>query len=130
MGDTGSQGPQGTRGGPRGPKGDKGDTGSQGPKGDKGDTGNRGPTGDKGDAASGGLTDAGFTMKAGINMDNHKVTSLGTPTNNADAATKKYVDDKRCKFKDGTTTTSDIDLRTTGFYDDVTFHADASCQNI
>ena len=154
VGDTGSQGPQGTRGlwgpqgstgpqgpqglkgdkgdaGPRGSKGDKGDTGSQGPKGDKGDTGNRGlAKGDKGDAGSGGLTDVGFTMKAGINMDNHKVTNLGTPTNNADAATKKYVDDKRCKFKDGTTTTSDIGLRTTGFYDDVAFHADASCQNI
>ena len=89
----------------------KGDTGSQGPKGDKGDTGNQGPKGDKSDAGSGGLTDAGLTMKADINMDNHKITNLGTPSTNTDDATKKYVDDKKCKFKDGTTTTSDVDLR-------------------
>ena len=73
-------------------------------------------------------------MKAGINMDSHKVTNLGTPSNNTDAATKKYVDDKECKFKDGTTTTSDVDLRTTAsrseFYDDVTFKANARCKNL
>ena len=155
-GDTEPTGPTGRAGptGPRGPKGDKGDTGPQGRKGDKGDpgpkgdkgdvgfggprglqgpqclTGPRGRKGDKGDAGSGGLTDAGFTMKAAINMGNHKVTNLGTPTINADAATKKYVDDKKCKFTNGTTTTSNIDLRTTGFYHDVTFHADANCRDI
>ena len=152
-GDKGDPGPKGDKGdpGPKGDKGDpgpKGDKGDPGPKGDKGDTGLGGPRGlqglqgltgprgrkgdkgDKGDAASGGLMDAGFTMKAGINMDSHKVTNLGTPTNNADAATKKYVDDKECKFKDGVTTTSDIDLRTTGFYTDVEFHSDATCRDI
>jgi len=30
---------------------------------------------------------------ADISMNNHKITSLGTPTADADAATKKYVDD-------------------------------------
>ena len=73
-------------------------------------------------------------MKAGINLDNHKVTNLGTPTNNADATTKKYVDDKECKFKDGTTTTLDVDLRTSAsgseFYDDVTFKAKAKCKDL
>ena len=100
VGDTGGQepqGPQGLRGpqGPQGLKGDKGDAGPQGlkgdtgsqcpkgDKGDKGDTGNQGPKGDKGDAASGGLTDAGFTMKTGIDMGNHEVTNLGTPTTNS-----------------------------------------------
>ena len=130
--DPGQQGPQGSQG----PKEDKGDPGFggprglQGPQGLTGPRGRKGDKGDKGDAAPGGLTDAGFTIKAGINMDSHTVTNLGMPTNNADAATKKYVDDKECKFKDGTTTTSDIDLRTTGFYDDVTSHADANCRDI
>ena len=138
-GDVGPQGPKGDKGDPglSGPKGLQGVQGLTGPrdrKGDKGDKSDKGDKGDKGDAGSGGLTDAGFTMKAGINMGNHKVTNLGTPTTNADAATKKYVDDKKCKFKDGTTTTSDIDLRTSasgsGFYDDVTFKANAKCKDL
>ena len=79
-----------------------------GPRGRKGDKGDQGPPGAQGPQGTGGLTDAGFTMKADINMDNHKVTNLGTPTNNADAATKKYVGDKRCKFKDGKTTIATI----------------------
>ena len=115
-------------GGPRGLQGPQGLTGPRGRKGDKGDKS------DKGDVGSGGLMDAGFSMKAGINMGNHKVTNLGTPTNNTDAATKKYVDDKECKFKDGTTTTSDMDLRTSAFgfefYDDVTFKANAKCKDL
>ena len=117
--------------GPRGLLGPQGLTGPRGRKSDKGDKGNKGNKGDKVDKGdTGGLADTGFTMKAGIVMGNHKMTNLGTPTTNADAATKKYVDDKECKFKDGTTTTSDIDLRTTGFYDDVPFHADANCRDI
>ena len=64
------------------------------------------------------LTDSGFVM------------GLGTPTNDTDVANKKYVEDKKCKFKDGTTTTSDIDLRSDGFHNDVTFHAGATCQDI
>ena len=43
------------------------------------------------------------------------------------------MDDKACKFKGGTTTTSDVDLRTTvsgsEFYD-VTFKANAKCKNL
>ena len=40
------------------------------------------------------LTSGGFVMTNNIGMGGHTVTNLGTPTNNADAATKKYVDDK------------------------------------
>ena len=36
---------------------------------------------------------AGGTMTGAIAMGNNKITGLGTPTNDADAATKKYVDD-------------------------------------
>ena len=63
-------------------------------------------------------------------MNNHRVYNLPTPTTNDDAATKKYVDDKKCVFKDSSTTTADIDLRSDGFYDDVTFKAGAFCQDI
>ena len=40
------------------------------------------------------LTSGGFVMNDNIGMGGHTVTNLGTPTNNTDAATKKYVDDK------------------------------------
>ena len=44
------------------------------------------------------------------------------------------MDDKECKFKYGTTTTSDVDLRTSAFgsefYDDVTFKAKAKCKDL
>ena len=59
---------------------------------------------------------------------------MKTPTNNTDAVTKKYVDDNEPKFKDGTTTTSDVDLRTANsgleFYDDVTFKAKSKCKDL
>lgn len=38
---------------------------------------------------------SGGTMTGPINMGSHKITSLATPTDNADAATKKYVDDAK-----------------------------------
>ena len=147
-GDTGLQGLKGDKGdkgdvGPQGPKGDKGDPGYSGPRGlqgpqgltslrgRKGDKGNVGPQGPQG---AGGMTDAGFTMVADIDMDDHKITNLEAPSNNTDAATKKYVDDKECEFKDGTTTTTDVDIRTsasgTEFYDDVTFKANAKCKDL
>lgn len=37
---------------------------------------------------------AGDTMSGPLNMESNKVSSVGTPTEDADAATKKYVDDK------------------------------------
>ena len=69
-------------------------------------------------------------------MNNYKITGLSTPTNNTDAATKKYVDDEESKFKDGTTTTKDVDLRDTGLngslelYNNITFDGGAYCQDL
>ena len=44
------------------------------------------------------------------------------------------MDDNEPKFKDGTTTTSDVDLRESSgsltFYDDVIFNADVRCKNL
>lgn len=37
---------------------------------------------------------AGDTMSGALNMGSNKVSSVATPTDDADAATKKYVDDK------------------------------------
>ena len=94
-GGTSPQGPQDLKGdkGDQGPKGDKGDTGLQGPqglKGDKGDKGDVGLQGPRGPAGSSSIT----TINQNLSMSNHKITQLGTPTQNDDAATKKYVDDK------------------------------------
>ena len=38
--------------------------------------------------------DGSNKMTNGLNMDNKKIINLQTPTNNSEAATKKYVDDK------------------------------------
>lgn len=52
------------------------------------------------DGIKGGTTElpyvkkAGDTMSGALNMGSNKVSSVGTPTEDADAATKKYVDDK------------------------------------
>lgn len=52
------------------------------------------------DEIKGGTTElpyvkkAGDTMSGALNMGSNKVSSVGTPTEDADAATKKYVDDK------------------------------------
>lgn len=43
---------------------------------------------------SGKLDKSGGTMSGALNMGSKKITNLATPTNNTDAATKKYVDDK------------------------------------
>lgn len=39
------------------------------------------------------LDKSGGTMTGDLAMSNHKITGLGAPTDNTDAATKKYVDD-------------------------------------
>ena len=157
-GDTGLQGSRGDKGdtGLQGPKGDKGDTGPRGDKGDPGsgglsDTGftmqgdinmntnkitglgnpatNSEPvTKQYGDNAY--LTDGGFVMNDNIGMGGHTVTNLGTPTNNTDAATKKYVDDKKCKFSDGSTNTSDVDIKVYGFGNAVKFDSGAHSVSI
>ena len=64
-------------------------------------------------------------MSNNIGMGGHTVTNLGTPTNNTDAATKKYVDAKKCKFSDGTTNTSDVDVSVYGFDNAVKFSSGA-----
>ena len=52
------------------------------------------------DGIKGGTTElpyvkkAGDTMSGALNMGSNKVSSVGTPAEDADAATKKYVDDK------------------------------------
>ena len=71
------------------------------------------------------LTDAVFVMQDNIGMGGHTVTNIGTPTNNTDAATKKYVDDKKCKFSDGVTTTNDVDISTYGFNNGFKFNSGA-----
>ena len=82
------------------------------------------------------LADSGFVMNDNIGINTHMITNLGTPTNNTDATTKKYVHDKRCVFKDGTTSISMVSLRDTGLngsvelYNNITFDAGAYCQNI
>ena len=76
------------------------------------------------------LTDGGFVMSDNIGMGGHTVTNLGTPTNNSDAATKKYVDDKKCKFSDGTTNTSDVDIKVYGFNHAVKFDSGAHSVSI
>ena len=70
-------------------------------------------------------------MQDNIGMGGHTVTGLGTPKDGTNASTKKYVDDKRCKFKDGTTSISTVDLRDTGLggslelYNNITFDGGA-----
>ena len=73
---------------------------------------------------------SGVTMTGEINMENNKITNVKTPTNNTDAATKKYVDDKKCKFSDGSTNTSDVDIKVYGFNHAVKFDSGAHSVSI
>lgn len=52
---------------------------------------------------------AGGTMTGPINMGSQKITSLATPTSDADAATKKYVDDaKSSAVSSGSTAAANV----------------------
>ena len=79
---------------------------------------------------------ATFFWPPPVGMNNHMVTNLGTPTNDTDAANKKYVDDRGCTFKDGTTSISMVDRRDTGLggtvelYNNITFDGGAYCQGL
>ena len=78
----------------------------------------------------------GFTMKGPLDMGGHKIYDVRTPTNDKDAANKKYVDDNSGSgtFKDGSTTTSQLDIRrvvnSIGIFEDVTFHSGAYSQDV
>ena len=45
--------------------------------------------------AAAAMPKSGGTMTSALAMGGNKITGLGTPTSDTDAATKKYVDDKR-----------------------------------
>ena len=45
-------------------------------------------------AVAGKLSTSGGTMTGALNMGSKKITNLATPSNNADATTKQYVDGK------------------------------------
>ena len=76
----------------------------------------------------------GFTMKGPLDMGGHKIYELRAPTNDKDAANKKYVDDRSGTFKDGSTTTSQLDIRrvlsSIGIFEDVTFNSGAFSQDV
>ena len=54
------------------------------------------------------LAKAGGTMSGAINMGSNKITSLGAPEGDTDAATKKYVDSKVGTGTSGYATTTDV----------------------
>ena len=81
----------------------------------------------------------GFTMKGPLDMGSHKIYEVCAPTNDKDAANKKYVDERSASsgsgtFKDGSTTTSQLDIRrvlnSIGIFEDVTFHSGAYSQDV
>ena len=47
------------------------------------------------------LSTWGGTLTGELDMDDNKITDLATPTNNTDASTKKYVDDKISAIPNG-----------------------------
>ena len=149
-GDQGDQGPKGDQG-DQGPKGQTGTTGTRGIQGPKGDTGQRGPQGPAGTFGGTNSTVCRlqrriptqqrrsvldrFTMLGPLDMGSHKIYEVRTPTNDKDAANKKYVDDHGGgTFKDGTTKTNQLDIRrvlgSIGIFEDVTFHSGAYSQDV
>ena len=75
-------------------------------------------------------------MKGPLDMGGHKIYEVHAPTNDKDAANKKYVDDNSSSsvFKDGSTTTNQLDIRrvlsSIGIFEDVTFHSGAYSQDV
>ena len=71
----------------------------------------------------------GFTMQGPLDMGGHKIYEVRTPTNDKDAANKNYADNHSGVFKDGSTTTNQVDIRrvlsSIGIFEDVTFHSGA-----
>ena len=159
-GDIGNRGPKGDQS-DQGPKGDQGpqrDAGQRGPVGPAGtfggtlstDVNMAGhklyglPTQDSDAVTKKWVTDDfltksdildGFTMKGPLDMSGHKIYEVCTPTNDKDAANKKYVDDHQLNtFKDGSTTTNQLDIRrvlsSIGIFEHVTFHSGAYSQDI
>jgi hypothetical protein len=63
---------------------------------------------------TGALPKAGGTMTGDIAMGTHKVTGLGTPSNDADAATKAYVDGIAVAFDDALSSVEDAALPKAG----------------
>lgn len=65
------------------------------------------------------LHKSGGTMTGAIVMSNKKITDLGTPTADADATTKKYVDDRVLTFENTVVSTEfwaeSVDLKSYGF---------------
>ena len=77
----------------------------------------------------------GFTMLGPLDIGGHKIYEVRTPTNDKDAANKKYVDDHSDgTFSDGTTRTNQLDIRrvlgSIGIFEDVTFHSGAYSQDV
>ena len=62
-----------------------------------------------------GAPGVGFNLTADGNYDmiNRKLTNVGAPTSNADAATKKYVDDNSSSSTSDLTVDSNIDMKDT-----------------
>ena len=60
--------------------------------------------------ADAALPKTGGTMEGAINMGSNKITNLATPTDDADAATRKYVLDTAFRYKSNLN--GDIDVRT------------------
>ena len=80
----------------------------------------------------------GFRMLGPLDMGGHKIYDVRIPTNDKDAANKKYVDDHSANSggtsKDGSTTTNQLNIRrvlsSIGIFEDVTFHSGVYSQDV
>ena len=115
-------------GGDAGPKGDTGLQGPRGPQGTiSGDVDMRGhritglpiPHHNSDVATEKWGTDdfpkkqdvrGGFTMTGPLNVENNEIYGVNDPLTDKSAANKQYVDNKKAFFKDGSTTTEDINF--------------------